>query len=132
MALFGAMHTSGSGMRVFRTWLDAVSDNIANVNTVRPTDEEAFRARMVVAETVAEGDERGVRVAGIALGDAEGRVVYQPDHPFADEQGLVRLPNVDLGDQMVQLIVAQRAYQANLATFERARAAYEAALQIGG
>jgi flagellar basal-body rod protein FlgC len=70
-------------------------------------------------------------VAGVVLGDPEGRLVHQPDHPLADAEGMVRYPSVDLGDQMTQLIVAQRGYQANLSVIDRARDAYLQALQIG-
>jgi flagellar basal-body rod protein FlgC len=136
MTMFGALHTAGSGLTVHRKWLDAVGDNIANINTVRSTEDEAFRARYVVAQSVndgtaGEGIGNGSRVAGVLFGDAEGRLVYQPDHPLADEEGLVRLPDVDLSDQMTQLLVAQRGYQANLSVIDRARDAYQAALQIG-
>jgi flagellar basal-body rod protein FlgC len=133
MAIFGAMDTSSSGLRVYRTWLDAVSDNIANLNTVRRTSESAFRGRYVLAESVQDGDTgTGARVAGAVFGDPEGRLVYEPDHPLADEQGMVRYPSVDLSEQMTQLIMAQRGYQANLAVVERAKDAYQAALSLGG
>lgn len=133
MGLFGAIHTSGSGMTLFRTWLDAVADNIANVNTVRSTDEEAFRARYVEAQATGYGDGigQGVRVSGVQFGSAEGRLVSDPSNPLADANGLVRLPDVDLGDQMTQMITAQRGYQANLAVVERARDAYSQAIGIG-
>jgi len=137
MGLFGAIQTSGSGMRVFRTWIDAVSDNLANINTARSTDQEAFRARYVEAAAVEYGDAGqpgvggGVRVNAIRHGDAEGRLVHDPDHPLADEEGYVRMPDIDMGEQMTNLIVAQRGYQANVAVIERARDAYQQALQIG-
>ncbi|BDZ39183.1 hypothetical protein GCM10025863_17970 [Microbacterium suwonense] len=73
----------------------------------------------------------GVYVAGTELGSAEGRLVHQPDHPLADADGYVRYPDIDLGDQMSQLILAQRGYQASAGIVDRARATYEAALQIG-
>ncbi|WP_136518493.1 flagellar basal body rod protein FlgC [Cellulomonas telluris] len=128
MTIFGAIGIASTGLTVHRKWLDAVSDNIANVSTVRGTDEEAFRARYVVAQEMAEG---GVQVAGVVLGDAEGRVVHDPDHPLADAQGYVRMPDVDMSSQMTQLVMAQRGYQANAAVVDRAKASYEAALQIG-
>lgn len=128
MTVFGAIGVASTGLTVHRKWLDAVSDNIANVNTVRGTDEEAFRARYVVAQEMAGG---GVQVAGVVLGDAQGRVVHDPDHPLADEQGYVRMPDVDMSSQMTQLVMAQRGYQANAAVVDRAKASYEAALQIG-
>jgi flagellar basal-body rod protein FlgC len=131
MTLFSALGISGTGVTVHRKWLDAVSDNLANLNTVRSTDEEAFRARYVVAQAVDAGDGGGVQVGGTALGNAEGRLVYEPDHPLADEDGYVRYPDIDLGSQMAQLIMAQRGYQANLAVVDRAREAYQAAIQIG-
>jgi flagellar basal-body rod protein FlgC len=132
--IFGTLDVSGSGLTVFRTWMDAVSDNLANVNTVntvRPTSEEAFRQRFIVAQAVDYGKGGGVQVAGVEFGDAEGRLVYDPGNPLADEQGLVRAPDVDMAGQMTQLIMAQRGYQANLAVVERAKAAYEQALGIG-
>lgn len=125
--MFNALHISGSGLTVMRTWMDAVSDNIANINTARGTDAEAFRARYI--EAIA--GEPGVAVGGIELGDSEGRLVHQPDHPLADAEGLVRYPSIDLGDQMTQMMVAQRAYQANLSVIDRARDSYLAALSIG-
>jgi flagellar basal-body rod protein FlgC len=131
VSIFGALDVSGSGLTLFRTWMDAVSDNIANVNTVRPTSEEAFRQRFVVAEAVEYGKGGGVQVAGVEFGDPEGRIVYDPGNPVADEQGLVRAPDVDLAGQMTQLLMAQRGYQANLAVVERTKAAYEQALGIG-
>lgn len=128
MTIFGAIGIASTGLTVHRKWLDAVSDNIANVSTVRGTDEEAFRARYVVAQEMTGG---GVQVAGVVLGDAEGRVVHDPDHPLADAQGYVRMPDVDMSSQMTQLVMAQRGYQANAAVVDRAKASYEAALQIG-
>ena len=132
---FSAIGTAGSALRVYRTWLDAVSNNVANLNTATRTSEDAYRPQFVVAEAV-DGDPRtaqggGVKVNGIELGSREGRLSYQPGHPLADENGMVRLPDTDLGDQMVQMMVAQRGYQANLAVVDRARDTYLAALQIG-
>ncbi len=130
--MFNALTAAGSGAYAYRKWLDAVSDNIANINTARPTDQDAFQARYIVARSVQGADgSGGVVVAGAAHGDAEGRLVYQPDHPLADDEGLVRMPDIDLGDQMTQLMMAQRGYQANLAVVSRAHEAYTTALQIG-
>ena len=132
MAIFDTFGISGSGLMTHRKWLDAVSDNIANVNTVRRTDEDAFQQRMVVTEAVEYGTgEGGVRVARAEFGSGEGRLVYQPDHPLADDAGYVKYPDIDLGDQMSQMIMAQRGYQANLAVVERATEAYKAALMLG-
>lgn len=129
MTIFAAMNTAASGLTLHRTWLDAISDNIANVNTVRPTSQSAFQARYVVAQ--ARGGTDGVDVAGIQLGSAQGRMVYQPDNPLADAQGYVRMPDIDMSEQMTQLIMSQRGYQANLAVVERAQQAYQQAIGLG-
>jgi flagellar basal-body rod protein FlgC len=129
MGLFGAIGIAGSGVTVYRKWLDAVSDNLANLNDAAPTNGQVFRARYVVAQ--AAGDGKGVQVGGIALGSATGRVVHEPDNPLADANGNVQYPDIDMASQMGQLIMAQRGYQANLSVVDRAHDAYQAALQLG-
>ncbi|GAA3607552.1 flagellar basal body rod protein FlgC [Kineosporia mesophila] len=130
--MFESLDISGSGMYVHQNWMDAVSDNIANVNTVRPSNEDAFQARYVIAQSVENGGVgSGVRVAGVELGDAKGQLVYDPEHPYADAQGYVRRPDIDMGDQMTEMVMAQRGYQANTANLDRVRAAYQAAIQMG-
>ena len=129
--VFDTLGISGSGLMVHRKWLDAVSDNISNINDVRSTKDDAFQARYVVAQAADYGNAGGVQVAGIELGNRQGRVVHQPDHPLADADGNVRVPDIDLADQMGQLIIAQRGYQANLAVVERAHDAYQRALELG-
>lgn len=126
---FDAIGIAGSGLTAHRVWLDALSDNIANINTATATDDDAFQARYVaVAAADAPG---GVQVSGVVYGDAEGRLVHEPDNPLADADGYVRYPDIDLGEQMSHLILAQRGYQASAAVVDRARTTYEAALQIG-
>lgn len=129
MPLFPAMGISGTALTTHRKWMDAISDNLANVNTVRGTDEAAFQARYVTAQ--ADQNRMGVHVAGAEWGDAEGRVVHEPNHPLADEEGYVRYPDIDTGEQMSALIMAQRGYQMNAAMVSQARDTYQAALQIG-
>jgi len=130
--VFEALSVNGTGMNVHQRWMDALSDNIANINTVRPTSENAFQARYVVAQAVEDGRTgAGVRVADIALGNAQGRLVHQPDHPLADARGYVRLPDIDMAEQMTDLIMAQRGYQSNLSSLDRVRASYQAAIQMG-
>jgi flagellar basal-body rod protein FlgC len=132
---FGAIGIAGTGLTVYRKWLDAVSDNITNMNNAGPTSAAAFQARYVLAQSVNDrvtGQGAGVAVGGTVLGgDAQGRVVYEPSNPLADANGNVRYPDIDLGSQMGQMMMAQRGYQANLAVVDRAKNAYEAALQLG-
>ncbi|NUU06378.1 flagellar basal body rod C-terminal domain-containing protein [Leifsonia sp. C5G2] len=126
---FDAIGIAGTGLTLHRHWLDAISDNLANINTAKPTNGSAFQARYVVAQ---EGEGvSGVYVAGAAYGSAEGRMVYEPTNPVADADGYVRYPDIDLSEQMGSLIMAQRGYQANAAVVDRAKETYQAALQIG-
>jgi flagellar basal-body rod protein FlgC len=132
MAIFDTLGISGSGLLVHRKWLDAVSDNISNINTATRTNEDAFKERFIVAKAVDYGSgEGGVRAARAEFGSGDGRLVYDPTHPLADADGMVKYPDIDLGEQMTQLLMAQRGYQANLAVVERATNAYQAALQLG-
>ena len=71
------------------------------------------------------------RVTGFARGDATGRVVYQPDNALADAKGYVRMPDIDMGSQMSQLIMAQRGFQAQSAVIKNAQDVYSSALSIG-
>jgi flagellar basal-body rod protein FlgC len=132
---FGAIGIAGTGLTVYRKWLDAVSDNITNMNNASPTSAAAFQARYVLARSVNDGvtgQGAGVAVGGTVLsGNAQGRVVYEPSNPLADKDGNVRYPDIDLGSQMAQMMMAQRGYQANLAVVDRAKTSYEAALQLG-
>lgn len=119
-------------MDVYQSWLDAVADNVANINTMRATDEVAYQERFIIAQAAEEnGRPAGAVVAGAAFGNAEGRQIYDPSHPLADEDGMVLGPDMDLSDQMTHMLAAQRAYQANVSAFERARDAYARALEIG-
>ena len=132
MGVFDTLGISASGLLAHRKWLDAVSDNISNINTTSRTNEAAFQERFINAQAVDYGSgSGGVRVAGTEFGSAEGRLVFEPDNPLADKDGYVKYPDIDLCEQMTQLLMAQRGYQANLAVVERATSTYQAALQLG-
>jgi flagellar basal-body rod protein FlgC len=131
MGAFDVLNIAGTGLNMHQTWLDSLSYNIANVNTVRATSGKAFQAQYTMAQSVDNAGGAGVRVSGIALGDPVGRLVYQPDHPLADAKGYVRLPEIDLGSQMSQLIIAQRGFQAQSAVIKNAQDVYSSALSIG-
>jgi flagellar basal-body rod protein FlgC len=128
---FDSLRIAQSGLQTYKTWIDATADNVSNINTTRRTSEAAYQARFVVAESIPTAQGGGVRVAGAQFGDAAGRLVSDPTNPLADANGMVKKPDMDLSDQITALIVAQRAYQANVTVFERARDAYQRALEIG-
>ena len=131
--LFGALGIAGTGLTVYRKWLDAVSDNIANMNDAVATNADAFQARYIVARAADYGSgTEGVQVGGAVLsGKTDGRIVNEPTNPLADEDGNVKYPDIDLGDQMAELMMAQRGYQANATVIDRATDAYKAALALG-
>ncbi|MDO5711820.1 MAG: flagellar basal body rod C-terminal domain-containing protein [Micrococcales bacterium] len=131
MPMFDAMNIADSGLTTQRKWLDAAADNIANINNVSRMDQAAFQERFVVARAAQYGEPKGAYVAGNMWGDPNGRVVLMPGHPMADSQGRVRVPDINLADQMASLMLAQRAYQANISVAERAKTTYEAAIGIG-
>lgn len=129
MTIFDAIGIAGTGVTVNRKWMDAVSDNLANINTAVSADDDAFQQRYVVAREAADG--KGTQVAGIVLGGTEGRLAYEPDNPLANAAGYVKYPDIDMSTQMTSLMMAQRAYQANITVVDRAKEAYQAALGLG-
>ncbi|GAA4111802.1 flagellar basal body rod protein FlgC [Nocardioides fonticola] len=128
MGAFDALTIAGSGLNLHQTWLDALSYNIANVNTVVPTSQTAFQAHMIIAQSDPNG---GVQVGGIALSDPAGMIVNDPDNPLADAQGNVRAPAVDMSSQMSELIMAQRGFQASAQVTKFAQDTYSTAIGIG-
>ena len=130
---FDQLSIPASGMSTYKTWIDAISDNVANINTARGANEAAFQERYVVAQSKDYGSAvgTGVEVAQVRFGDPKGRLVYEPSNPLASAEGYVRYPDIDLGDQMSHLLVAQRAYQLNINVFQQAKDAYQKALEIG-
>jgi flagellar basal-body rod protein FlgC len=138
VSLFGALGISGSGIDAAQSWIDASAGNIANANdAVNPSD-PAYQAQTPVLEPISgtdsggiDGVGQGVDVAGVDLSSSTGELEYEPDNTLANSQGDVRVPSVDLGQQMVDLVTAQNTYQANSAALNRAITAYQSALTIG-
>jgi flagellar basal-body rod protein FlgC len=134
MSLFSAINISGSGLTSSRTWIDAIANNIANVNTATATSGSAFQAQYVHQTAIAgaaDGAGGGTQATVVPTGDTVGRLTYQPDNPLADKNGYVRLPDIDMSEQMGNLIIAQRAFQASASVIDRAKDVYQAAINIG-
>ena len=132
MAMFQAIDTAASGVRLGKTWMDVIAHNLANLNNATRTSEEPFRAQLVLAQSESQtGEPLGVRVVDIVRHQGEPPLVYAPNHPLADEDGLVQMAVVDMGAQMTDLIMAQRTYQVNLSVVKSSQEAYQSALQIG-
>lgn len=133
MVMFGALNAASSGLTVSRVWLDAISDNIANVNTVHAPGDEPFRARMVQVQAIQRnaGESGGAEVVSISDRQGDPNWIYDPTHPLANEAGYVLGANVDLSVEMTNMLIAQRSYQANLKMVEVATDTYRSGLQIG-
>lgn len=138
--MFSALDIAASGLDATQTWINAVSDNIANINTVRPTSQAAYQTRYVevadVPGTFGPGSTpesqigAGVAVTGVAFSSPQGQLVYDPTNPMADSRGMVRGNSVDLGAQMTDMMIAQRGFQANVSSIKAAQQAYQSALEL--
>jgi flagellar basal-body rod protein FlgC len=132
--MFDAIDTSGTGLSTYRTWIDVIANNIANVNDVSPTSGNAFQAQFVQAQPVGNvpgGVGHGVEVTGLPTSDPKGIPTYDPQNPLADANGYVRRPDIDMSEQMGNLIMAQRAFQANANLVDREAEVYKSAIDIG-
>lgn len=121
--IFAAADIASSGLQAERLHMEVVANNIANQQTTRTASGEPYRRQTVLFTNVAEDGDRpgglsGVQIQEIAPDQSPFRSVYDPGHPHADEKGQVQLPNVDLPHEMVDLLVASRAYESNLKSLE--------------
>lgn len=119
-----------SALRAQALRMNVIAGNIANVNSNRTPTGKPYRRKEVVLST--EDDEiSGVQIGGIHSDTAsEFKRLYQPGHPDADENGNVLMPNVDLPVEMMQMVMASRAYQANAAILKRYQAAVDVTLEL--
>lgn len=133
MGMFGALDTAVTGVNVSSVWLDAIADNVANINTVRSTEEGPFRAELVEVQSQGRPGEvgYGVAVKSIMRKEGDPTLTYDPENPLANEEGYVERPMVDMAQEMTNMMIASRSYQANLAVMDRVRDAYIKALEIG-
>ena len=115
MSLFNVMSIAGSALTAQSARLNATASNMANADSVVGADGKPYRAKQVVfqATPVTSDGSMGVRVTQVVDSAAPGRMMYDPKSPAANEQGYVEMPNVNVVEEMVNMISASRAYQAN-------------------
>ncbi|MEM9531331.1 MAG: flagellar basal body rod protein FlgC [Pseudomonadota bacterium] len=114
--------------------LNTIASNMANADVPASSAAEAFRARLPVFRAQPDaslGNLSRVEVAGIVESEAPARTRYQPDHPLANDEGYVFLPNVNLIEQMTDMISASRSYQANLEVMTTSKELMLQTLQLG-
>lgn len=115
MTLNEAMDVAVSSLSANRVWMERIASNLANANTTRSSEGGPYQRQIpVFAEVLAQevGSPGGVEVIGVSKDPSLGAEVYNPGHPDADGRGFVRMPNVNVVTEMVDMIAASRSYEA--------------------
>ena len=145
MNILSAMETSSSGMAAQRYRMNVISANIANAQTTRTPEGGPYRRREVIfgalpAQRTFEEELRGhvkpddplhAKVLGVAVDERPPILKYDPAHPDSNEEGYVAMPNIDPMEEMVNMMLATRSYQANVAAFNATKSMALRALEIG-
>jgi flagellar basal-body rod protein FlgC len=140
MELITGLGATGSALNAQKTRLDLIAQNIANAQTTRSADGGPYQRQVVtfeaqLANRLARAGQSagptGVKVASISNDPTPGQKIYDPRHPDADVQGMVAMPNVNVSTEMVDLITASRAYEANLSVVKAARQMAQKTIDIG-
>jgi len=138
------MDISASALTANRYWMDVIGQNIANANVTRTAGGGSYRRRYVIMRErpfaamldtsrrrLEGGVGGGVRVTATREDPGPFKLAYNPEHPDADAEGYVRLPNVDMEREMVDMLVATRSYEANITVMNNFKAMANRAMQIG-
>lgn len=132
--MFGSLDISASGLVAQRTRLDVIASNVANRNSIVDADGNysPFRRRLALFSPgdPSSGRQQGVHVQEIRLDDSPFLRKYEPDSPYAAEDGYVEYPNIDPMMEMVNAIDASRAYEANIAAAEAAKTMMQNSLRL--
>jgi flagellar basal-body rod protein FlgC len=141
MKLFRNFEISASALTAERLRMDLISNNIANVNTIKTKEGGPYRRQVPVFSQVLENEINaqgivvsrpgGVQVTKIKTDGRPPRLVYDPGHPDANAQGYVAYPDINVVTEMVDLIGASRSYEANVTAFNAAKDMFRAALDMG-
>jgi len=140
MGMFNNFAISGSAMTAQSVRLNLIASNLANANSVSSSVEDTYKARHALFKTIyqdnintgGEGSEAaGVGVAGIVESQAPLRAEYRPNHPMANEEGYVYLPNVNTIEEMTDMIEASRSYQNNVQILETSKSLLLKTINLG-
>jgi flagellar basal-body rod protein FlgC len=133
MSLFNIFNVAGSGMAAQSQRLNVVASNLANADSTTSANGQPYRAKQVVFSAVPMdgGGAQGVKVAAVVEDNSPMRMVYDPKHPMANEQGYVSMPNVNVVDEMVNMISASRSYQNNVDVMNTSKTLLLKTLTIG-
>lgn len=145
MSFFNSINVSASGLTAERLRMDLISENIANANVTRTPSGTPYRRKVAVFRaqeansfeqllSAAKGSNslgNGVEIAGIVEDQSPFKKEFNPNHPDADSEGYVSLPNVEIVNEMINLISASRAYEANITAVNTTKTMAMKALEIG-
>lgn len=146
MSFFNSLNTSTTALNAQRLRMDVISQNLANIDTTRTADGGPYKRKTVIFKEIqpnsgfssflnkAIGNENsagGVKVDRIVEDNSEGAMEYNPTHPDADENGYVTKPNVNVVEEMVNMISANRAYEANITAVNTTKSMIAKTLEIG-
>ncbi len=145
MSFFNSINVSASGLTAERLRMDLISENIANANTTRTASGTPYRRKVAIfreqqpdAFALALGKANnalqtgnGVEIAGISEDQSPFKKEYNPNHPDADADGFVSLPNVEIVNEMINMISVSRAYEANITSIGNTKSMAMKALEIG-
>lgn len=137
MGSFSSFDVSASGIYAQRVRLDVIANNIANAESTRTPEGGPYRRQSVSFQSTYEdavgrqNSPAGVKVAGVFEDPTDFRTVYDPGHPDADANGYVRMPNVNAVEEMVDMISATRAYEANVTALNAAKSMISSAIELG-
>ncbi len=133
MSMLRIFNVSGSAISAQSQRLNTVASNLANADTVAGPDGQSYKARQVMFQSVAMGDQetRGVQVSNVVEDQTPGRRVHDPKHPAADAEGYVTYSNVNPVEEMVNMISASRSYQNNVEVMNTAKTLLLKTLQMG-
>ncbi|MCB1749223.1 MAG: flagellar basal body rod protein FlgC [Gammaproteobacteria bacterium] len=139
MSLFRVFDIAGSALAAQTVRMNTVASNMANANSAASASGETYRARQPVFAPLVfdamdfadDGATAGVSVEGVVESEAPLRREYQPNHPLADEQGYVFMPNVNMVEEMANMISASRSYQTNIEVMDASKRMLLQALSLG-
>lgn len=133
MSLFNIFNISGSAMTAQAQRLNTVASNLANVDSTTGPDGKPYRSKEVVFQATPMGGQggTGVKVAAVVEDASPLKMMYDPKHPMANEQGYVAMPNVNPVEQMVNMISASRSYQNNVEVLNTSKTLLAKTLSIG-
>lgn len=135
MDSFGVFSVSASALAAQRQRMNVIASNMANAHSTRTDEGGPYRRQDVVFSTdpmgAAENGLTGVKVNSIVKDDAPFKTVYDPSHPDADTDGFVSMPNVSTIEEMVNMMMASRAYEASVSAFNMSKAMFSKTLELG-